>query len=104
MWKGRDSVPGSRYFVTICVKDREPTLLDSDTCTRLLEQLETQQYEKDIELNCATIMADHLHLVFRLGCRLTVGQVIGKFKSKTKQLVSWQRDFYEHQIRPDEPE
>jgi len=70
----------------------------------LFDQLEFQQHEGDFELHCGTVMTDHLHVMFRLRNRLSIGQTIAKFKAKTKLLASWQRDFYEHQIRPDESE
>jgi len=67
-------------------------------------QLEQQADEGDIELLCGVIMPDHFHIVFRLGSRLSLGQVVAKFKSKTKSVTQWQEGYYEHRIRPDEVE
>lgn len=51
-------------------------------------------------------MPDHIHLLFSLGSRLSLSQVIQKFKSKTKQALNshdlkWQANFFEHRLRPD---
>ena len=43
-------------------------------------------------------------LIFRLGLKLTLGQVVAKFKAKTKPKIEWQEGYYEHRIRPDENE
>lgn len=54
-------------------------------------------------------MPDHIHILIILGERLTLGQSIGRLKSKTKvsllgiaSPVAWERDFYDHHVRPDE--
>ena len=52
-------------------------------------------------------MPDHIHFLFTLGSRLSLGQCMIKFKAKTKEALeiselSWQRDFYDHQLRADD--
>ncbi len=59
-------------------------------------------------LLCSTIMPDHVHLLLQLGERLTVGQVVGKVKALSRAALSehrasWQRDFFEHRLRPEDP-
>ncbi len=60
----------------------------------------------DVDLLAATIMPDHVHLLFTLGERLSVGQVTGKFKTlaraRGQAAWRWQQDGYEHRLRPDE--
>lgn len=57
----------------------------------------------DIELLAATVMPDHVHLLFTLGSRLRVGQVMGKFKSLARDMGKvpwqWEQDGFEHQVR-----
>lgn len=57
----------------------------------------------DIELLAATVMPDHVHLLFTLGSRLRVGQVMGKFKSLARDMGKvpwqWEQDGLEHQVR-----
>jgi hypothetical protein len=51
-------------------------------------------------------MPDHFHILFELGTRLTVGQTISMWKGKARRefgyRTSFQRDFWEHRLRPDE--
>ena len=52
-------------------------------------------------------MPDHLHVLATMSSRLTVGQVIGKFKMQTNAAlnssdVHWQENFFEHRLRPED--
>ena len=62
----------------------------------------------DVELLAATIMPDHAHLLFALGARLTIGQVMAKFKTLARDgghvTWHWQQDGFEHQLRTGESE
>jgi len=54
-----------------------------------------------------TLMPDHCHWLFRLGGRLSLGRILAKLKSQTNETLTaidhaWQRDFYEHRLRPNE--
>ncbi len=65
------------------------------------------QLDGDMNIMVSTVMPDHIHLLFRLKGRLQIGQVIGKMKAITKPILegaglTWQRDFHEHRLRPDE--
>jgi len=73
---------------------------------RLTEGLRTQQLNGDFDLHCATIMPDHVHLLFTLGARLTLSQVVSKYKRWTsthlqKHSLQWQSNFYDHRLRRD---
>jgi len=61
----------------------------------------------NIRLSCLTLMPDHLHALFTLAGSLTIGQVVGKLKalagrSRGTRGVVWQRDFFEHRLRPED--
>ena len=55
-------------------------------------------------------MPDHVHLLFTLGNRLTLAQVIGSWKSTIRKNLPpsdtaqplWQANYFEHRLRPDE--
>ncbi len=100
----RVSIAGARYFLTICVKNGEELLLRGSCSDTILSQLEHQSKGKDWRLLCGVLMPDHFHLIFRLGNRLTLSQVVAKFKSGTKSIVRWQDNYFEHRLRPDESE
>ena len=61
----------------------------------------------DTITDACTVMPDHLHWLFRLGGRLTLGRVVARFKANTKMSLAggglaWQRDFFEHRLRAEE--
>ncbi len=53
-------------------------------------------------------MPDHVHLLFTLGKSLSVGQVMGKFKTLARRAAeaawTWQLNGFEHRLRPEEQE
>ncbi|MDQ8184656.1 transposase, partial [Pelagicoccus sp. SDUM812002] len=102
--RGRVSVPNARYFITICTRKRKPVLCRNEAWEEIMTQLEHQEAEGDFSLCCMVLMPDHVHVVFRLGTRLKLGQVVGKFKSRLAGLADWQDGFYDHRLRSDEGE
>jgi len=105
--KGRRSLLGTRYFITICTKDRRASLADPVASAAILKAWRLQHTDDDYEFHCGTVMPDHIHFLFTLGDRLSLGKSIIKFKAKTKEALcavglSWQRDFYDHWLRADD--
>ena len=53
-------------------------------------------------------MLDHVHVLFSPGDLLSVGQCVARWKAEVSRKVfrrdEWQRDFWDHRIRPDEKE
>src|SRR6478736_6483848 len=103
---GRLSVPGAHYFVTFCTKDRIPALGEPGHAMALVETLRSMHAAQDIGLVAATIMPDHVHLLFTLGENLRVGQVIGKIKTLARRQPNegwrWQNECFEHRLRPED--
>jgi len=61
----------------------------------------------DATLLAFTIMPDHIHWLFQLGTRLSLGHMLGRWKAATRTALAsvglaWQRDYFEHRLRPDE--
>ena len=107
LYKGRVSIPGARYFITLCSKGRVPSLLDSALAQSILDTWRLQHTDGDYTFHCGSSMPDHIHFLFTLGSRISLGQCIIKFKAKTKEAMdaaglSWQRDFYDHRLRADD--
>jgi len=52
-------------------------------------------------------MPDHVHVLFVLGIRLDVGRCVSRWKTEGRKSSgyagAWQRDFWEHRLRNDEP-
>jgi len=107
MHKGRVSLAGARYFVTCSARRPESRLVDALTGRELQLVLVQLEGSDDYKLLCSTIMPDHIHLILRLIGRLSVGQVVGKFKALCRKCegmkgIEWQRDFFEHRLRPED--
>ena len=106
--KGRISLPHARYFLTITTQQRKCGLVENPGIEALTLTLRSMQMGRDIDMHCATIMPDHMHLLFTLGTRLSLAQIVRKFKTQTKQPLEahrlcWQDNFFEHRIRPEVP-
>jgi len=104
--KGRLSIPGARYFITVCATRPCDSLATLPTVKDLADRLSTVFAPPDASLLCATLMPDHIHLLLTLGPRLSIERLVAKFKTKSRQKlppgIVWQRNFFEHRLRPDE--
>ena len=105
---GRVSLPDARYFLTLCAVRPSRALTEPEVAHAIADTLLAMQAEGDWLGACSTVMPDHLHLLGRLGARLSLGQIVGKLKALTKSLLTahktgWQANFFEHRLRPDEP-
>ena len=105
--KGRVSIPGARYFITVCLQ-RPGGDLTAPSLARDLTELITALFAPpDAALLCATIMPDHVHLLLVLGPRLSLAQLVARFKAQSRRILpsgtTWQRNFFEHHLRADEP-
>jgi putative transposase len=103
----RQSVVGASYFITCCTERRNPKLAHPEISRRLLFVVKDSDFTGDTQTFAFTVMPDHCHWLFRLHARLSLGQVVAKFKSLTRAALSshhleWQRNYYEHQLRPEE--
>ena len=61
--------------------------------------------EGDVAMFAIITMPDHVHLLFRLGERLTLDRVVAKWRALVGRLVvglDWQPNFFEHRLRPSE--
>jgi putative transposase len=86
------------------VQSRRPALEDPTNAQRTLDVLAEIHASGDAEIAAATVMFDHVHLLFTLGTRLRVGQILGKFKTLVRDRGRapwrWQEDGFERRLRP----
>ena len=78
---GRTSLAGSRYFLTLCTRHRTSVLLEAENARRIASTMNALQSTNDMDLIAATVMPDHVHLLFTLGERLTLGQTMASLKN-----------------------
>ena len=105
--RGRFSEPGATYFLTICTAGSRPGLTDETTAKAIDAEIDRLALDASWELRAVTLMPDHLHLLVRLGGRLTVSQCVGRLKAKTKAAlagggIAWQDTFHDHKLVPDD--
>ncbi len=103
---GRVSLPGAEYFLTICTEDRRQGLTAPPVAAALLAEATAMDRDGTWQLRSLVVMPDHVHLLVILGERLPLGKAVARWKSKTKAAImegiDWQRDFYDHHVRPGE--
>jgi putative transposase len=104
--RGRVSVPGANYFVTLCVEPRLPLLVES-RAREASRELHSLHDDGCWHLRCATVMPDHIHVFFTLGRVLMLSQVVARLKTKTQAglrrlKADWQDNYYDHRLRPED--
>ena len=104
--KGRYSLAGGRYFITLCTENRKCGLTHDAIGNSIIQALRQLQSSDAINLHCATIMPDHVHLLYTLGSALKLSQIQAKLKFLTKPALAevelkWQPNFYDHHLRTD---
>ncbi|MEN9841734.1 MAG: hypothetical protein RL376_1534 [Verrucomicrobiota bacterium] len=102
---GRASLPGACYFVTACVQGREPVLTGEVQERRLRSALHELSAAGDWHLLAGVVMPDHLHVLFKLGDRLTLDRVVAKLKARArdpKAVWRWQANVFEHRLCADD--
>ena len=104
---GRRSIPGARYFLTLCEVKRRPGFTVPRIAEALRAAVEECHASGDFTLRAATVMPDHIHLLGTLGSRLSLHRVVGKFKARTRdtlrqRALEWQDNFYDHRLDPDD--
>ena len=107
-----DYTKEGRYFITICIQNRECLLgkiiekkMELNQAGRIAEKelLNIQRKFKHTSGNIYQIMPNHIHIILEKEKEnsTTIGNIIRYFKGRvsSKVKVNWQRNFYEHIIR-----
>jgi REP element-mobilizing transposase RayT len=100
----RCSRSDTAYFVTICTRWRMLGLTAAPVAGVVPGNVAASDAQCDTITHAFTIMPDHVHWLFTLGRRLSLGRVMAKLKSQSKDSLTtaglaWQRDFFEHRLR-----
>jgi len=125
-WKGFDYAATGGYFITTCVRDRQPILAvlsggalrPTDPGRHVLECWERipVTHEGRVTLDAFVVMPDHFHGILFLGTvgrdgfGATLSTIIGGFKAASARAIRrarpdlsavWQRSFHDRVIRSD---
>lgn len=79
--------------------------MTNESLKRILAAMDELTLAGDWQLLAATVMPDHVHILFTLGERLSLDRVIAKFKSRGRPPDAtwrWQANLFEHRLRADE--
>jgi putative transposase len=103
----RWSAPKTRYFVTACTRERRSGLEGHSVTDAIIKGTMDSDSLEDTETMAFSVMPDHIHWLFVLGRRLSIGRVIGRLKFESRETLAsaglaWQRDFFEHRLRAEE--
>ncbi len=106
--RGRQSNPGSYYFITTNILNRRPLLSNpaaAECAKRSIAWMEEAGRWKWITF---VLMPDHLHFVVELGKPMPLDESMRRFKGYTGQMLSrlgpergpvWQDGYFEHRLR-----
>ncbi len=96
-------MPGATYFVTCVTEFRVPWLSDPVATEAMKNALRNWHDEGDGAVLAATVMPDHVHVLFALGARLDVSRCVSRWKALARKSSGyagrWQRNFWEHRVR-----
>ncbi|MDE0013397.1 MAG: transposase [Candidatus Poribacteria bacterium] len=108
--KGRISIPGAYYSITLAASNREQILTTPGAPTLIFQCFDWLESNERLEWLCIMIMPDHIHTVFQLQNKQTLPQLIQSFKRFTAKQINvklartgavWQENYYDHGIRRD---
>ena len=109
--KGRKSIPGTYYSITLATYNRIPLLTNPGIPDIIYESFDWLETDKQLKWMCIMVMSDHIHAVFQLGNKKTLSQLVQSFKRFTANQINallrrtgtiWQANFHDHGIRRDE--
>jgi putative transposase len=105
--RGRISVPGYTYFLTICTAERIKALTNEDVGAAIQEEILRMSSEQVWRVQAFTLMPDHVHVLAELGASLSLSQVVARVKAKTKTALlardaGWQMNYFDHRLTSNE--
>ena len=98
--------PGGLFFVTICALPRgSDSLCRPAVASQLLEAVQAYHAREIWYARLVVLMPDHLHALLAFPPERRMRTVVAQWKSYTAKHtgVTWQRDFFDHRLRGDEP-
>ncbi len=109
--KGRYSISGSYYYLTITTFDRLNLLCCKGVPEILFDSLNFLDERNSLKTVCCIVMPDHIHVVAKLPKNNKLSDVLKSFKGFTSHKINkllgrkgsfWQEQYYEHRVRDDE--
>jgi putative transposase len=104
--RGRHSLAGACYAVTIVVRHRQPLLRATPVASAVMAQF----HAAPVRNLAWVVMPDHVHWLFELG-GTGLSRCVQAFKSRSARAINalcgrkgalWQSEFYDHRVRAHE--
>ncbi len=109
--KGRRSLPGYAYLVTVVTHQRQPVFQQFVPARLVIREMRRLHLDRFIESFAWVLMPDHLHWLFQLNEIASLSTVMKTFKARSAHVVNhylvrqgalWQRAFYDRAVRENE--
>ncbi len=109
--KGRYSIPGTYYYLTLTTLKKKPLLATPKIADIIFQSFDWLETNDRLRWFCICVMPDHIHTVIQLGSKQTLSRLIQSFKSHTAKQINacldrsgsiWQPAYHDHGIRRDE--
>ena len=103
----RVSLPATTHFLTLNTVNRTAGLTCDDVAPAICAEITAIETDGHWLRRAAVVMPDHLHVFVRLTGGLPIARCVARLKSNTRSSllardISWQPNFYEHRLRPDD--
>ena len=96
-----DATPA--YFLTLCVKNREPVLNDDTVHQRVQQFIAGSMERYGVWVDSYVLMPDHMHLIITLSGDAVLGMWVKALKAFVgSRDFGWQEGFFDHVLRSDE--
>jgi hypothetical protein len=72
--KGRHSIPGFYYSLTVCTLDKRPLLANTEAADIIFKSFDWLEANDRLEWFCVVVMPDHIHGVIQLARGYSTGE------------------------------
>ena len=110
--KGRYSIPGQIYLVTVVTCNRRLIFSDFNIGRIVIRELMQADNFGSTRTQAFVVMPDHFHWLVELGDRLSLSSVVANVKCHSARVINqcfvatgtpiWQRGFHDHALRNDQ--
>ena len=106
--RGRKSLPGWTYLLTLCTAEREELLTRAGVPEILLVSLRWMDGQDDTDIDAYVIMPDHLHILVKIRGDTGLKGLVASFKKFTARRINehlersgpvWQRAYHDRAVR-----
>ena len=109
--KGRHSIPGTYYYLTLATLNKKPLLATPKIADIIFQSFDWLETNDRLRWFCVCVMPDHIHTVIQLGSKQKLSRLIQSLKNHTAKQINacldrsgsiWQPAYHDHGIRQDE--